>query len=313
MRKILYAIITCFLVVGGLGLSVIGNVSGAPQITSTTKSIKTEVGTFSVNLVEIPRDSKRIEFVTSVAHEGQIGFSEPLSALAQKENGIAAINGTFFDAYTNQEDQRYPSGTIMVNEEFLHTMTHGSTVSFMRDGNIDIERLEIRINGFINGEYQWYAWRMNHPSQSADAIILFTPEYANGFVTEDGTKIVVKEGVVTSITTSDVSIPDEGFVVLFGTADYPTELTQRFSVGDIVHYEFKATSPDQNEPYQLDKIVQMVGAGPKLLSAGEIDVNFEKDKMIGVKHTTVKASRSFVGYNDDVIILGTTTNAVITN
>jgi hypothetical protein len=54
-----------------------------------------------------------------------------------------------------------------------------------------------------------------------------------------------------------VAIPN-GYVINFGTGEYPSKLTERFAIGDHVHYGFETTSPDHDEQIDVNQLVQMV-------------------------------------------------------
>jgi len=305
------SLIVILLVTIFLPLTAVGSTQAG--LSSKGEKIKTKSGSFQIQTVKIPRNNPRLQFVPVTARD-RIGYSESLAQLTKREKGLAAVNGTFFDAYTKFEGQRYPSGTIMKNSRMLHTMTHGATIGFGLEGEVGIERLRVRIQGYINGKFQWYAWRMNHPADDPEAIVLFTPEFSTGKVIQMGSKVIVKNGKVTSISQEkEVMIPRDGFVIYFGTGKYPPTLVERFHVGDEVHYDFEMTSPDKEGPISPEQYVQMIGAGPKLITNGKLDVDFEKDKMTGSKHTEVRSSRSFIGYNDHFVIMGTASNVLVTD
>lgn len=261
--------------------------------------IKVNKNIIKLNLLTIPKSD---DFSFKVVSSNPIGSVCELKTLAAKVKGIAAINGTFFNAYTSNTTKRYPYGILINDSNILRA---GKNICFYSDGEFKIGTLNIKIVGAINGSYKWpnnwFAWNINNVYTSKSQSVIYTPKF--GKIPDDGSKnIVVRNNVVTNITNKHVSIPPDGYVIHIGPYE---KIGSRFHIGDSV--EYKAEYTIDGKVIEPSNIVLAVGAGPKLITNGKFDVNFERDGFTEAKIKTMRGARSFIGTksNGDVII-GTT-------
>lgn len=100
---------------------------------------------------------------------------EELSALARRHGALAAINGTFFNAYSDMQ----PQGNIQIDGSFLHLSNVGSTVGFGENNEVRFAPLRTYITGTTDNNddflHNWYAWGINHVLTDPSAIEIFTP------------------------------------------------------------------------------------------------------------------------------------------
>ncbi|ACB86246.1 stalk domain-containing protein [Natranaerobius thermophilus] len=277
--------------------------------TKEDKLVETDRGDYRVNYIKIPLAGD-YGFTTSY---DEVGTVDSLSSHAQREDGIAAINGTFFDAYTSEDDERYPSGAIMKDGQLLHLMGFGSTFAVKSDDGIknikdlDVSRMRFGLNLVIE-DRDIRIGRINHPSDNSNMIIAYTPEFSKDVIDEQGTKLVVENNRIVEFTDGPAEIPENGFVVELGTQQAVSQLPENYSPGDKAKLKPSVSDEDREEPIEIEDFIHMVGAGPKLVNNGREDVDLEKDQMTGERHT-IKARRSFIGYNDNEVIMGTVDGA----
>ncbi|WP_432664074.1 phosphodiester glycosidase family protein [Wukongibacter baidiensis] len=267
------------------------------------KKIKAEV-------ITIDLKNSKIELKTALAN-GTIGAVDTIENIANSNGAVAAINGTYFGAYTEDKD---PYGVLVVQGKILHTGSHRSVFGFDKDNNVDIDILMPRIRGY-NGEPKWkYSWNgywLNHtPIKGGESVIVYTPERGKKVRSDLGTNVIVKDGKITEITEGNVDIPENGLVInLYGSIK--DQIFDRFEVGRSVEYNVDLYPKHKNDEF-WKKVDGAVGAGPGLVWDGKVTLNLEEERFSEAKITSIAAARSAIGFTKDKkLILLTTRRATI--
>lgn len=274
------------------------------NIQSENKSVKVGSNTIKLNYLIIP-DTSLYTFETISSNP--IGSVSELKTLVEKKKAAAGINGTFFDAYNNNSTKRYPYGIIINNSKIIHG---GSNVCFFSDGIKQVGTLNIKIRGAINGSYKWpnnwNGWSINHLYNTPYQSVILDSNF--GSIPDDGsTNIVVRNGIVEDIQTKPVKIPIGGYVIHIGSKE---STRTRFKIGDTVEYKIEYELNGQ--ALSTSSIEYAIGAGPKLITSGKYDVNFDRDGFTAEKIKTLRSSRSYIGINKNgAVIMGTTPLASI--
>jgi len=255
-------------------------------------------------VVELPPGAFKADMVLG---GGRVGAAERLDSMAKRAGAVAAINGTFFDAYS-KGGRKEPWGNIIRQGRVVHiggaANGPGTTIGFTADGRIKIERLNVRIKGAVNGQWNWpgdwYAYRVNH-TPGASAATLFTPEWGPRLGFARGFSAVVSKGtVVETAWNRDVKIPPDGFVIhLVGSETY---LANRFRVGDKIEYKTVFTDASGRE-VDWSGVVAAVGAGPLLLKDGRIVADPAAEGFAHPKILSMAMARSAVGVKPDGTLL----------
>lgn len=290
-------------------LSLSGTVFAAESVTYQTKSVKFSGGTRSVNAVYVNMNDKNIRVEAQLAKKqvGQTDDFKNIVSQAKDSNTevIAAINGTFFNSYTDMK----PSGTIQSEGRFYHIGSSGSVIAFSSDNKVSVETMRASIKGSINEEPDcWYAWNINSMNNDNNSIIIFDSGYGKNTPKHDRTSIVVDERKVVSIKKGQAGIPEKGYVIVLKDPVY----IKKFHIGDKVDYEieaFKQVSASQKSPVDWNSIVTSIGAGPTLLKNGVITANGKSEGFAEDKINTNRGQRSFAGVTkDNMLIIGTVSN-----
>ncbi|QHI73505.1 phosphodiester glycosidase family protein [Aminipila terrae] len=187
---------------------------GAPSAYISGAKIKG----FNANYIIIDMNDKNVRPMMLTA--GNVLCSaDSVSNMAKNNGCFAAINGTYFSAY---DGIPISWGTIIKNGKVLHISNGGAVAGFTSDGELVIDRLSFNFKGYINDEYRCIPWRINHPSDEADAITIFTPEYGAVVKLKGGAKApVVENGKVSYIATSDFYVP---------AGDLPSSIILRWQI-----------------------------------------------------------------------------------
>lgn len=250
--------------------------------------------------------SEPIEFKPVVAL-GKVGMTENLASMAKRNQAVAAINGTFFNAYDPKDLQ--PQGAILNNQQLLHFRGGPTLMGIQADNKLvfGITR-EMRIIGSRNGSWEWpnswHAWFVNHLPTTQQEIVIFTHQFrTNQLVIPGYTFVVVDQGKIVSIVKDKTSIPSNGFVIAYGNVH--SNKAEEFHVGDTMEYKVEY-------PAQMRNIKHVISVGPKLVTGGKYDVNFERDGIRDPKLHTQVGQRSFIGIKkDQTIVMGTVPSVTI--
>lgn len=264
--------------------------SGTVDISTGTREFRTVRADLSDPSIEI----------RTVLARGAVGQTSPLAEMASAAGASAAINGTFFNAYTDNQ----PQGTILTDGA-CHHLADGATIGFTGGGAL-ADRLRPEIKGGINGSRQWpnnwYAWSVNSPKGESEAIVIYTPSFGGGVTKPPHhISVVVRAGVVSQIVPGSAEIPPDGYVIGFGPGSAGD--AGRFKVGNKVEYSL-------NLGPGWDRVKHALSAGPLLLKGGRVVLDY--DGMGDPKITTYSGARSFIGVTrGNVLVMGTTPAATV--
>ncbi len=270
-------------------------------VTEETRTV--EYGDQEKNITVLWTDlnSNRIR-VESVLAEGKIGQVDEMMDIyesSQDTDGypLAAINGTFFNAYGDMQVE----GTILSDGQLKHISNSGSVFKVDKDNGFVTQDVYSRIVGGLKGQWDWpnnwYAWNINHWYDSSDATMLFDKNYQGPKPDHNYTAIEVDKKIVTNIEVGGFHIPDDGFLIL--TNDQA--MIAKFQIGIEASYRIEYYENDfENGTYKGDEldfafIRTMVGAGPSLIRDGIIIVDPEKEGFTEEKINESRTTRSLIG------------------
>ncbi len=282
------------------------------SVTYKTQNIKFSGGTRSVKAVFVDMNDKNIKVESQFAKH-QIGQTDAFTNIISQSKDadteiLAAINGTFFNAYTDMK----PGGTIQQDGKFYHLGSSGSVIAFTSDNKVAVESLRASIKGSINEDWgetgSWYAWNINSFNDSKESIVIFDPGFGKNTPKHNRTSITVDGRKVTSIKKGQVPIPAGGYVIVLENSSY----INKFHVGDKVDYIIETSSQvsaNTTAPIDWSSMVTTIGAGPTLLKNGTILADGKLEGFKEDKINTNRGQRSFAGVTkDNTLIIGTVSN-----
>ncbi len=260
-----------------------------------------------VNYVTVEGNNQNVKPIILNAGN-QMNTTDSLANMAKSAGAFAAINGTYFEAYSGTP---VPWGTMIKDGKVLHISQSGAVFGITSSGKLLVDRLTFDFEGYINGEYRAIPWRVNHPSTEAGAITIFTPEYGTAVKVAAGAKgVVVTDSYVTQIATADCYVPANGFVIVYNP-DVSYLVDERYQIGDEVTYKVKInTTFTDNKDWS--NVVVGLGAGPSLIINGVITAQGEAEGFSEAKINTASAARSFIGSTAErKIVIGNIPSATL--
>jgi uncharacterized protein YwbE len=267
-----------------------------------------KVGGVAVTLLRVPLGSHSLRVGLA---KGRVGCTEDLAAIARREGAAAAINGSFFDAYSNRP-VRNPYGALISAGRLLHVSDHPTTLGAWPDGTVAIGQVRFRVEGdsghHDNWLRRWYAYGLNDYPEGETWAAILTPQYAQSQSPPHGLHVVIEQGEVTAKGYGSVAIPAGGYVVYLRGAE--AQLDKRFEIGRRCSYEVLAESSDGLD---WPSAQEALGCGPLLLSAGQVSVNPRAEGFKDPKVLSLAANRSAIGLTaDGYLLLATTSAATMT-
>jgi exopolysaccharide biosynthesis protein len=262
---------------------------------------------YAVQAVKVRLDSVRLQVGLA---GGRVGAVAPLAEIAARPGTVAAINGSYFEAYT-EGPIKVPNHTLITGGRVVHKGTIGTVIGFTDDNEVLLDRLTLKIEGATNGSYHypdnWWAYWINRLPTTPDSVILFTPDWGAATGVPDGTQVVVSGGRVTRVGIGSQIIPRDGCVIyLRGNEE---QQAQKFRPGRSC--EYRVVREGRHDLGDWERVREAVGAGPRLLTSGRITVDSVGEGFSHAKILTMSAGRSLVGVTaDGWLILATSSGTV---
>jgi hypothetical protein len=247
---------------------------------------------WTINALRLDLAQVRLDVVHAL--DAAVGL-ETVSSMAQRRAAIAAVNGGYFR--TTGTFRGDSTGTLQIDGTLLSEPDRArAAVGFMRP------RAGGGATQLMFGHVTWEATidangrkrpldGINRP-RGADEMVLFTPAFHQTTLTDaSGTEIVVRRGRVVEVKeqAGSTPIPPDGFVlsVKGASREWAREhLQQRTRVNVSAALKpadgsgaSSATDSHLREKNPWDAAEDVVGGGPKIVTAGRVDITLEREKV----------------------------------
>jgi hypothetical protein len=223
--------------------------------------------------------------------QNRVGLTESLAGIAKRVGASAAINGSFFDAYS-KKPLRNPYQTLIVDGEVVHRGDVGSLLGVWPNGEVRIGKMQTRVLGGLDGCWSWpdnwFSYWLNRLPENETAVIVYTPKYGSGSTPAGGTQIVVRDSEIKTISTKSQKIPGDGYVIYISGRE--SSLAKRFKEGRRCDYNVCFNPADGSRGWE--KVVEGMGGYPQLLAGGEVSVD---GATVTRNNSSEGANRSAVG------------------
>ena len=233
-----------------------------------------------INIVELSpglNDSLVIEPSTAST---TLAAKTKISAIANRENAIVAINGGYFKPQTG-----VPLGTLMINKKIYTGPIYDRVAMGIFDNGFEMARvkldavLQTNIGGLKIDN-------VNQPRMLSVHTIVYTPDWGEYSppTPKYGKQIVVEDGKITKVTYGRSKIPQNGFVVVGPEKKLNTIVSAR-----------KLKLKLNINPEWRD-VNHIISGGPYLVKNGEVFVDMTAQKLGSVGG---RNPRTAIGYTKD--------------
>lgn len=233
-----------------------------------------------INVVEVNTNlNKNIQLTPAIA-SSTLSHKATITTMARNNHAIVAINGTFFKPSTG-----VPLGTLMINKKMYTGPMYNRVAMGIFDDGYDMARIQLNAN-LKSWTQSIKVDNINQPRTLSTYVIVYTPEWGKTAPTSPkyGKQIAVKDNKVTEVSTSPLTIPEGGYVVV-GPAQQLDKITEHKEVNLEI-----STKP------QWDNVNHIISGGPYLVKNGKpfVDIAEQNLGSIGGRNP-----RTAVGYTAD--------------
>lgn len=236
-------------------------------------------GPWSIHVVRVDPSQAHLDVVH--ARDTAVGL-ETVSEMAARHGAIAAINGGYFRMTGTFAGDS--TGTLQIDGRILSEPDRGrAAVGFVRT------RTATRL---IMGHLTWRGAvavggtkrdldGLNRP-RGANELVLFTPGFGETTLTDAaGTEALIRRGRVVAVRddAGSTSIPSDGFV-LSATGTTRQWMRRVLRVGTRVTASVGLDPVDDLARNPWRDAEDILGAGPKLVTAGRVDITTAREKML---------------------------------
>lgn len=246
--------------------------------------------------------------VEAVAAEGGIGSTEPFTHMMERTGAAAGINGTFFNAFEENAEFRVPYGILLNASDLYFAGDKDIAITVDVDKAAKIRRLNLYGTVQIGSEFRLAIGGTNTRNEDRNDAFgyLYTRDYGDQ-VDLPGIKIAADaSGKVVAITDQAAVIPQNGKVLLLANRDRYWSLIPQIRLGDIMNLEMAVSDPSTKQGVPMESLLMAIGAGPKLVSGGAVDLDYVRDKFNDPLVTSKPNVRSFAGVDGSGrLVIGT--------
>jgi exopolysaccharide biosynthesis protein len=236
-------------------------------------------GSWNINVLRVDMSQARLDVVR--ARDTAIGL-ETVTSMAARTGAVAAINGGYFR--TAGDFLGESTGVLQIDGVVWSEPDRSrAAVGIVR---------ERRGNRLIFGHVAWQASiEAGRAKRSVDGLnraraphdlVVFTPEFGPATITDNsGIEAVVRSGRVVDVLDhqGSTTIPRDGFIVSArGEAREWVRRSLRQGTRVRVRTTLHPADPFRSNPWA--EAEDILGAGPRLVTAGRIDVTDVRERMI---------------------------------
>ena len=291
--------------------------AASDSVTYDTATVKANGKSFTAQWTTIDLLDPYLRVMPVTAAEG-IGHVESFADMVERSGAVAAVNGTFFDAYEQDESIRHPNGLIVESGGFVRS---GDNVSLgiRTDKSALIHRLETHLAFKVKHNQSVYTvtpWGTNtyYGEADKDQVVAYTHHYAGQIDRQGGLKVVIEGRRITKITEEAATVPENGYVIYVGhSTNNDRNLLPHLHEGDEVEVEALIVDGSSGVTESMAQAWEAaIGVGPKLVTNGQVDIDYTRDGFDDPKITGTANARSFVGVDGSGrLVLGTLSAATV--
>jgi len=243
--------------------------------------------TFFVSFLKVNLQKSQLDLRPIVPNNNTMTGTSPLTTIAQSQGAIAAINGGFFN-----RNNQLPLGAIRNSNQWKSSpILNRGVIAWNDAGNVKISRLEFQevitnstgdrlVSDYINSGYVQRGvsrytrnWGDSYTSLSDNETVMVV----------DNNRIIDKIEIPKA-GSNNISIPPNGYLIVLRNSAH---LASRFMPNQQLQVRTITT------PSNLGDYPYMLGAGPVLLSNGQVVLNGEAEQFSNAFNQQ-RASRSGV-------------------
>jgi len=240
-----------------------------------------------INVIEINRDINPNLELSPTLSSNTLASKSTIRQIAQKNNAIVAINGTFFKPQTG-----VPLGTLMIDGEMYTGPIYDRVALGIFDKSYDMARVKLDASIKSSGKVIKVD-NINQPRMLSTYVLVYTPQWGKISPPSPkyGIQIQVTDNKISAISTSQQIIPKDGYVIVA-----PQEKLSGLKVGKKIDLDI-LTSPS------WDKVKHIVSGGPYLVKNNEVFIDMTEQKLSAIGGRNPRTAIGYTAYNDLIMVV----------
>lgn len=234
-----------------------------------------------INIVEVnTKINPNLEISPQLASEN-LKHRATIRTIAQKNNSIAAINGTYFKPQTG-----VPLGTLMIDRKLYTGPIYNRVAMGIGKNEYQMAKVEF-ISQISNGKTSLKIDNINQPRMLSTYALIYTRDWGLNAPPppQYGANIAINnEGKIVSVNYGSTAIPKDGYVV-----SAPKAKLEPFFNTKKITLDIK-TNPN------WENIDHIISGGPYLIKNGTIYIDVNEQKLTSI---TGRNPRTAIGYTAD--------------
>lgn len=233
-----------------------------------------------INIVEVNTAlNPDIQLTPAIASD-TLAHKSTISSIARRNNSIVAINGTFFKPSTG-----VPLGTLMINKKMYTGPIYDRVAMGIFDNGYDMARVQLNAN-LTTWNNKIKVNNINQPRILSTHVIVYTSEWGKFAppIPKYGKQIAVNNNEIIASSTSQLEIPENGFVIVGPAQQLDKIVDDKYIKLDIL------TMPEWNN------VNHIISGGPYLVKNSEVFVDMTEQNLASIGG---RNPRSAVGYTAD--------------
>lgn len=233
-----------------------------------------------INIVEVNKKiNPNIEFSPALASQS-LAHKASVRTIAQKNNSIVAVNGTFFKPQTG-----VPLGALMIDKKIITSPIYNRVAMGIGKDEFKMSRLELDAK-LTSLTSSMTIDNINQPRMLMSHTIAYTKDWGQKSppTPKYGIQIAVENNKITKISDGSIEIPQDGYVI-----SGPKKELEPFFNAISVQVDIK-TSPN------WENIDHIISGGPYLVKESQLFVDTAAQKLNAISG---KNPRTAIGYTKD--------------
>ena len=234
-----------------------------------------------INVIEINKTiNPNIDFSPALATQNKLATKSSIRKIAQENNSIIAINGSFF-----KPQNGIPLGSLMIDGKLLTGPMYNRVALGIFDEELKIERVELNAEA-VTKDYTLKIDNINQPRMLSTYVLAYTREWGElaPASPQYGMQIAIQDNKVIEFSTNRLSIPENGYVIVG-----PKSKLMGLAAEKDVEVKLN-TNPEWNE------VKHIISGGPYLIKNGEIYIDVAEEKLNAI---TGRNPRTAIGITAD--------------
>lgn len=239
-----------------------------------------------INVVEInPSLNPNLQLTPSLATDS-LGRKATITSIAKRNNSIVAINGTFFKPATG-----VPLGTLMIDKKMYTGPVYNRVAMGFFDNGYDMARIQLNATLKTRGN-EVKVDNINQPRTLSTHVIVYTPDWGKTAPVSPkyGEQIAVSNGKILETSTSQLAIPQDGYVVV-GPAQKLNQISGekdvKLDIGTIPNWQ---------------NVNHIISGGPYLVKNGKVYVDIGEQKLGAIGGRNPRTAIGYTADNNFIIV-----------